>query len=89
MRDLLTGQARLGPLRWVRPTPEVEEELLARSIAGELAEGPALSLSAAERAGWQAAIKASAGEGSYVLLTTAAARDAFAALLRGRRRSCR
>lgn len=83
VRDLLTGQGRLGPLQWVRPTPEVEEELMARSIAGELAEGPGLSLSAAERARWRAAIKASAGEGSYVLLTTAAARGAFAALLRG------
>jgi len=83
VRDLLTGQGRLGPIRWVRPTPEVEEELLARSIPGELAEGPSLSLSAAERGRWRAAIRAAAGQGNLALLTTPAAREAFAALLRG------
>ncbi len=50
LRDLVAAHARLGPLRWVRPQPEAEAELLARARDGE--GGLRLALGPGERAAW-------------------------------------
>ncbi len=67
-------------LSWVRPTPEAEEELRERLVVG--LGGHRLTLRRAELEAWRAAFAGQEG-GPVVVLTTAAGRPAFAALLRG------
>lgn len=77
VHDLVAAHARLGPLRWVRPLPDVEAELLAGARSGE--GGLRLGLAAGERARWMLSLR----DGHTVpplLVTTPAARLAFAAL---------
>ena len=55
LHDLVAAHARLGPLRWVRPHPDVEAELLQRTRTGE--GGLALALAPGERAAWLASLR--------------------------------
>ncbi len=80
LRDRVISQESLGPLSWVRPTPEAEEELRERLVVG--LGGHRLSLRSAELDLWRAAFVGAMGS-PVVVLTTAAGRPAFAALLRG------
>jgi type III secretion protein V len=77
VHDLVTAHARLGPLRWLRPLPDVEAELLGQARSGE--GGLRLGLSPGERARWLVSLRAGATE-PPLLVTTPAARPAFAAL---------
>jgi type III secretion protein V len=79
LRDLVAAHARLGPLRWVRPQPEAEAELLARAREGE--GGLRLALGPGERAAWLRALRGASPE-SPLVVTTPAARAVFAALVR-------
>jgi hypothetical protein len=73
----VAGHARLGPVRWVRPTPDAEAELTARAVAGEA--GVRLRVAPAERAAWLAELRG--GEGVPPLVVTSPeARPVFAAL---------
>ena len=80
LRERVISQESLGPLSWVRPTPEAEEELRERLVVG--LGGHRLSLRSAELEVWRAAFAGATGS-PVVVLTTAAGRPAFAALLRG------
>ena len=77
VHDLVTAHARLGPLRWVRPLPDVEAELLAQARSG--AGGLRLGLAAGERVRWLLSLRDGHTE-PPLLVTTPAARPAFAAL---------
>ena len=79
LRDLVAAHARLGPLRWVRPQPEAEAELLARAREGE--GGLRLALAPGERAAWLVELRGGSPE-SPLVVTTPAARLVFAALVR-------
>jgi len=90
--DLLDGLARLGPLRCLRPTPDLEESLLETfRESGEERWGEPLqvALGRRQRAAWILALTRAHSldleepGGPMWLLTTARARPAFAALLRG------
>ena len=78
LRDLIRAHARLGPVRWVRPQPDAEADLLARARSGE--GGLRLALVAGERARWLEDLRGGHPE-PPVLVTTPAARPAFAALV--------
>ncbi|MBK9756354.1 MAG: FHIPEP family type III secretion protein [Nannocystis sp.] len=78
VHDLVAAHARLGPLRWVRPLPDVEAELLQRTRTGE--GGLALALAPGERAAWLASLRDGHTE-PPIVVTTPAARPAFAALV--------
>ena len=98
--DGLRQQART---RWVRLTPDAEQELLDR--AASTAEGTALNLTHGERNRWREALESGAAPedpdtelGPLVLITTPRARQAAAALTHGKtpvrpgaqhRRACR
>ncbi len=78
VRDLVRAHARLGPVRWVRPQPDAEAELLTRVRSGE--GGLRLALAPGERARWLAELRGEHPE-PPMLVTTPAARPAFAALV--------
>jgi len=78
LRDLVAAHARLGPVRWVRPRPDAEDELLGRVVAG--AGGLALRLQPGERAAWLELLRGGQPEPPLVV-TTPAARPAFATLV--------
>ncbi len=78
LRDLLVLRAKLGPLQWVRVHPDAEVELLAVTRHGVSA--VRLGLSQRERDRWLASLP-SRSAGPMVVVTTPAARPAFAALL--------
>lgn len=78
LRDLVRAHARLGPVRWVRPQPDAEAELLARTRSGE--GGLALTLAPGERASWLADLRGEHPE-PPMLVTSPGARPAFAALV--------
>lgn len=78
VHDLVAAHARLGRLRWVRPLPDVEAELLQRARTGE--GGLALALAPGERAAWLASLRDGHTE-PPIVVTTPAARPAFAALV--------
>ncbi|HGG56262.1 MAG TPA: hypothetical protein ENK31_00515, partial [Nannocystis exedens] len=54
LRDRLVAQEHLGPLSWVRPTPDAEEELRESLVEG--IGGHALCLSAPDLEAWRAAV---------------------------------
>ncbi|MEZ4453724.1 MAG: FHIPEP family type III secretion protein [Nannocystaceae bacterium] len=82
LRDLVAAQERLGPVIWVRPIVDAEDEIRSRVIAGS--GGRSLSLRGGERDAWITAIRGAAGaDAAIIVLTTAGGRGAFAALLRG------
>ena len=78
LRDLVRAHARLGPVRWVRPQPDTEAELLAHTRSGE--GGLALALAPGERASWLADLRGEHPE-PPMLVTSPGARPAFAALV--------
>jgi hypothetical protein len=86
VHDLVAAHARLGPLRWVRPLPDVEAELLAGARSGE--GGLRLGLASGERARWLRSLRDGHTEPPLVV-TTPAARPAFAALVTAARRRWR
>lgn len=85
----LEGLRRLGNPRFVRLTPDAEEELRARLVLAE--DEQRLGLGRSERAAWQAAIVAAAaedtdaptGDGPIVLVATPSCRQAAALLVAG------
>lgn len=79
VRDVVTGEARLGPIAWVRPRPDAEAALLAR--AGTCDGEVQLRLSAAERRAWWSRVLAGREGPPPVLVCSPRARPAFAALL--------
>jgi type III secretion protein V len=104
VHDVLDGLARLGRVRWIRLTPDAEEQLGEHVVHGQA--GLALRMSTAERRPWIDALRASTAEaepaapspspsmstiarlgpsrtGPVVLLTSARARPAAAALVAG------
>jgi type III secretion protein V len=78
LRDLVAAHARLGVVRWVRPQPDAEAELLERARVGE--GGLRLALRPGERAAWLTGLRGGHGEPPLVV-TSPAARAAFAALV--------
>jgi type III secretion protein V len=84
LSDLLDGIARVGQAMWVRPDPDLEEELLDHTVDAE--DGVQLTLPASDRGGWLARLRQAAEAeapdgGPLVLLTTPRARAAMAALV--------
>jgi hypothetical protein len=79
VRDLVAAHARLGAVRWVRPQPDAEAELLARVLAGE--GGLRLALRPGERAAWLAGAARGQWPEPPLVVTTPAARAAIAALV--------
>jgi len=78
VRDLVAGHARLGAVRWVRPVPDAESELVSRVLAGEA--GLRLALRPGERAAWLAGLRGDSG-GPPLVVTTPSVRAAMAALV--------
>ena len=78
LRDLVRAHARLGAVRWVRPQPDAEADLLARTRSGE--GGLRLALAPGERMRWLADLRGEHSE-PPLLVTTPTARPAFAALV--------
>jgi type III secretion protein V len=70
VHDLVAAHARLGPLRWVRPLPDVEAELLAGARSGE--GGLRLGLTSGERARWLRSLRDGHTEPPLVVTTPAA-----------------
>jgi len=86
LADLLDGIARVGQAAWVRPDPDLEEELLDRTVEAD--DGLMLTLPRDERSAWldrlrRAGEAEEADSGPLVLLTTPRARAAMAALVAG------
>lgn len=82
LSDLVAAQERLGPVIWVRPLVDAEDEIAGRLVAGS--GGRTLSLGAGERGAWIAGIRAAAAaDAAIIVLTTARGRAPFAALVRG------
>jgi type III secretion protein V len=88
--EVVDGLHRVGAPRWVRLSPDAEEELLDRVVAAD--EGIALGLRAPEREDWLQRIRDAANQsgsadaprrGPVVLLATPRARAAAAALVAG------
>jgi type III secretion protein V len=88
--EVIDGLHRVGAPRWVRLSPDAEEQLLDRAVLGD--DGLALGLPAREREEWLRRIRAAADEsgtpdaprrGPVVLLATPRARAAAAALVTG------
>ena len=81
VHGVVDGVTRTGDARWVRLDPDLEEELLDRTLATSV--GPALSLSGSDRATWRARNLAAGGDDTdapRVLVTTPRARRPAAAL---------
>jgi flagellar biosynthesis component FlhA len=83
VRDLCDGATKLGEPRWLRPTVDLEDAILAR--VKHATRGLSLGLTDAERGRVVARISASANEGPALLLCSSHARPAFACLLAGAR----
>jgi type III secretion protein V len=83
VRDLCDGATKLGEPRWLRPTVDLEDAILARAKHGT--RGLCLAMSEAERGRVVARISASTNEGPALLLCSSHARPAFACLLVGAR----
>ncbi len=79
VRDVVTGQARLGPVTWARPRPDAEAALLERVmlVDGEVR----LRLSPVERRAWRSRVLAGHEGAPPLLVCSPRARPAFAALL--------
>ncbi|HEY8379170.1 MAG TPA: FHIPEP family type III secretion protein, partial [Nannocystis sp.] len=79
--DVIAARARLGPVVWVRPTPDAEAELCRRHVTGE--GGARLRLSEAERRAWRSRVLAAGGEEGPppLVVCSPRARPAFALLL--------
>lgn len=80
VKDVVEARARLGPVTWVRPSPDAEAALLGLWVAGE--GGSRLRLSPAAQRGWRARALA-AGEAGVppLLVCSPRARPAFARLM--------
>jgi type III secretion protein V len=83
VRDLCDGAAELGEPRWLRPTVDLEDAILARAKHGT--RGLCLGLSDVERGRLVARISEPVGERPALLLCSSHARPAFACLLAGAR----
>ncbi|KIG17867.1 Flagellar biosynthesis protein FlhA [Enhygromyxa salina] len=83
VRDLCDGAAQLGEPRWLRPTVDLEDAILARAHHGT--RGLSLSLTDAERGRVVARICAGTSDRPVLLLCSSHARPAFACLLAGAR----
>ncbi len=85
LRDRLAAQELLGPLSWLQPLPDTEEELRESLVEG--IGGHALGLTATDLEAWRVAVRGEheghASSDVVVVLTSAAGRAAFAVLLRG------
>jgi type III secretion protein V len=86
LSDLLDGIARVGRAAWVRPDPDLEEELLDHTVEAD--DGLMLTLPTAERTSWLSRLRETARDedrlddnSPLVLLTTPRARTAMAALV--------
>lgn len=85
LQDVIDAVERLGPPRWVRPDPELEDELLDHEVLG--VHGRRTRLAAEERAQWVARLTSrpsdAATAGPLVVLTSPRARPIVADVLAG------
>jgi flagellar biosynthesis component FlhA len=83
VRDLLDGVAQLGAPRWIRPTVDLEDVILARAVAGDA--GVSVALTAVERERLCARIRAMTGTQPTIVVCSNGARSAVATVLSGAR----
>ncbi|PRQ04486.1 Invasion protein InvA [Enhygromyxa salina] len=83
VRDLCDGVASLGQPCWIRPTIDLEDEMLARAQLDD--RGIALALTATERARFVSRVEACAARRPPLLLCSSRARPVFASILAGAR----
>jgi flagellar biosynthesis component FlhA len=82
VHEVLDAVGQLGTVRWIRPSPDDEDELAGRLMLG--IDGAALALTPAERAQWIARVRGDVDPTRPpVVLTSARARRAFAELFVG------
>ncbi|MFO7566766.1 MAG: FHIPEP family type III secretion protein [Enhygromyxa sp.] len=83
VRDLCESVAELGSPRWIRASVDLEDAILARSVAGDA--GVSLGLSPPERERICARVRALAGGAPAIVLCSSRARPALARVLAGGR----
>jgi len=79
LRDLLDGVTHSGAVRWIRPTIDLEDMLVARTVRSDA--GVRVSLSAAQHADLRARFRALAGGCPAIVVCSNPARPAIASVL--------